>query len=683
MKPSLFVLTTLALGLVGALAQEGPFPPENWPDTADAAKEIHYIVTDPDATFEPLGNQWFEGDLTVLNGGDQATRAVTIGGFSGTRTQGNYLNIADAFYFDWDDDPVIDILIQFYGDGSVLAADGSPRNFNFLTGTLPGGPGGNLNDVNGGSLPIEANNGKWNWALFRIENGERPDGGSFVGPPAENAQGNISAGGVNGGTIRFQNVAGLTVRVVAFGEEGAFGEPEQINQFLGKEFCEPPPETNHAWIDIANETSHHLELLDNGDQNVTIANDIGPANDKRRAVVADGMYMNFGITDEYLGKGCNDPLVMKVCIEYYDDPDRVGSIFGPEAYATDAQGGIDIYNPGKLWHTEGSGEWRKIAFRVPDVNLSGVNTGAFTGGPRLFFETSGLYISRVDMAVLRTGEHPLAGQDPLTDCFEDPAICTDAYGHFAEYDLHLEVQNGIGPGNSGGDQEMIQEEAGPAEDRRQAVRPAMDDGTAGFPHNYMNFAILNEVFGPTTQPNAHLSICATYYDDPELIGATFRPEVFQTDVGGLTTLGFTPGDRVTTIEGSGEWKEAYFEIPQIKFTGVNQGLQAAARFVFTGKIFFTKIQYGVIRPCGPLKGINPLEECKPAESPTLSIGWTESGEILLQWPSGSTAFQLESTADISSNTWTPMPSDPAIADGIASVSIPASETTFFRLTEMP
>ena len=680
-KLSLNVSMLLLLGVIGTMAQEGPFSPEDWPETVDPSKEVHYVVTDPDASFEPAGNLWFEGDLQVMSGGDQATRSVVIGGFNGTRTLGSYLNVADAFYFDWGDDPVVDILIQFYGDGSVLAADGTPRNFTFLTGTLPGGPEGNLNDVLGGSLPVEANNGKWNWALFRIENGTRPDGGRFIDQPAENAQGNISAGGVNGGTIRFQNVAGLTVRVVAFGQEGAFGEPDQINRFEDKDFCAPPPETNHVWYDISQESGNQLELLDNDDQSVSFANNVGPANDKRRAAVADGQYMNFGITDEYLGKPCNDPVVMKVCVEYYDDPELAGSLLGPEAFATDAQGGMDVFPPGKLWHTEGSGEWRKIAFRVPNVNLSGIKTGAFTGGPRLFFETSGIHVSRVEMAVLRGGEHPLAGQDPLTDCFEDPAICTDLYGNFAEYDLQLETQNGLGPGNSGGDQEMVMEEAGPGEDRRLAVRAAMEDGTAGFPHTYMNFAIQDSIFGPSSQPNAHLSICVTYYDDPDLIGAKFRPEVYQRDLGGLTTFGFTPEDHVTTLQGTGQWREAYFEIPEIKFNGVNQGPQAAARFVFTDKIFFTRIRYGIIRPCGPFAGINPLEACKPSEPPTLSIHRNESGGITVQWPDEAGTFQLESTGDITIDAWSPFPGDPTVDEGVSSVSTTVAETTFFRLLE--
>lgn len=679
MRRLFFASTLFALGIVGTLAQEGPFSPEDWPATADPEKEVHYVVTDPDATFSPVGAQWFEGDLQVLSGGDQATRSVNIGGFQGTRTLGAYLNVADTFFFDWGDDPVIDILIQFYGDSSVLAADGTPRDFNFLTGTLPGGPDGNLNNVLGGSLPVEANNGQWNWALFRIENGVRPDGGSYVDQPADNAEGNISAGGVNGGTVRFQNVAGLTVRVVAFGQEGAFGEPEQVNRFQSKAFCAPAPETNHVWYDIANESGDHLELLNDGDQTVSIASNIGPSGDRRRAAIAGGQYMNFGITENYLGEPCSDPVVIKMCVEYYDDPEHAGSLFGPEAFATDGQGGTDIFPVEKLWVTEGSGEWKKIAFRVPDVNLSGVNTGDLTGGPRLFFETARLYVARVDMAVLRTGDHPLAGQDPLADCFEDPAICTDLYGNYAEYDLHNEVQNGLGPGRSGGDQEMIEEEAGPDDDRRLAVRPAMDDGTAGFPHQYLNFALQEEVFGPSSQPNAHLAVCVTYYDDPELIGASFRPEVYQREVGGLTTFGFTPEDRVTVIQGSGEWRDAYFEIADIKFNGVNQGPQAAARFVLSDKIFFSRIRYGVIRPCGPFAGINPLEECKPAELPSLSISRVESGEILLQWPNGSNGFQLESTSDIAGDTWAPVAIDVSTDDGVSSVTISVSESTFYRL----
>ena len=682
MKPIVSFLLLSSLTFLQTLGQQGPFSPDDWPATVDPDKEVHYVVSDRDAVFEPAGGQWFEGDLSIQGGGDQATRNVIIGGYRGTRTLGAYLNIADAYFFDWGDDPVIDILVQFYGDASILAADGTPRDFLFLTGTLPGGPDGNLNEVAGGSLPVEANNGKWNWALFRIENGTRPDGGRYVDQPADNAQGNIGAGGVNGGTIRFQNVAGLTVRVVAFGEEGAFGEPDQINQFESKDDCPAPPETNHVWADMAHDSNHHLELLNNGDQTVNVVQNVGPAGDKRQAVVAEGQYMNFGITDHYLGLPCNDPVVMKVCITYYDDPALTGTLFGPEAFATDALGGVDIFPPEKLWRSQGTGEWKSIAFRVPDVTLSGVNTGSLTGGPRLFFETPGIHVSKVEMAILRTGEHPLAGQDPLTDCFEDPAICTDQYGNYAEYDLHLELQNGLGAGNSGGDQEMILEEAGPAQERRMSVRPALDDGTPGFPHRYMNFAILDEAFGPSTQPNAHLSLCVTYYDNPELAGATFRPEVYQRDVGALTTFGFTPDDEVITLEGSDQWKEAYFEIPEIKFNGVNQGPQAAARFVLSDKIHFTRIRYGVLRPCGPFAGINPLEDCKPQEAPTLMLALDDTGTITLQWAGDSTSFTLESTPELLEAAWTPIDATPILSNGISSITLPPeAPSAYFRLRQ--
>ena len=193
--------------------------------------------------------------------------------------------------------------------------------------------------------------------------------------------------------------------------------------------------------------------------------------------------------------------------------------------------------------------------------------------------------------------------------------------------------------------------------------------------------IVNNI-GPSSQLNAHLSICVTYYDDPELIGGTFRPEVFQVESGGLTTFGFTPDDRVTTLHGTGQWREAYFEIPDIKFTGVNQGPQGAARFVFTDKIYFTQIRYEIIRPCGPFTGINPLEECKPSDPPTLSISRNGSGELNIQWPSNDAAFQVESTLDITADTRTLFPINPTTDDGISSVIFSVSETTFFRLIEV-
>src|SRR5207247_1222207 len=107
-----------------------------------------------------------------------------------------------------------------------------------------------------------------------------------------------------------------------------------------------------------------------------------------------------------------------------------------------------------------------------------------------------------------------------------------------------------------------------------------------------------------------------------LIGATFRPEVYQSDRSGLLTFAFTTADIAVPLEGTDAWRDAYFEIPDVKFNGVNQGPQAAARFVTSGQIHFTRLRYAVIRPCGPMAGVNLLEGCKPA--PTLGISRTGS-----------------------------------------------------------
>ena len=120
-----------------------------------------------------------------------------------TALVGNYLNIADSLYEDWADQEVIDILVPVYGDSAVLAPDGNPRNFNFLTGTLP-----EINFPLGGSIPVECRNREWNWILFRIDNGIRgSDGSRFVGSIPANAQGGTTFAGVNGGTIRFEGEA--------------------------------------------------------------------------------------------------------------------------------------------------------------------------------------------------------------------------------------------------------------------------------------------------------------------------------------------------------------------------------------------------------------------------------------------------------------------------------------------
>jgi hypothetical protein len=643
-------------------------------------KLVHFLVTDGGLTAP--GGLWTEG-LNILSGGDQVTEDVTIGGHVGKKVTGSFLNVADPMFTDWAASEFIDILVQVYGNESVLSAQGQPRNFNFLTGVLP-----ELAAPVGGQIPVEGKNSRWNWVLFRIPNGVRAsDGTRFVGSIPANAQGGFQNGGVNGGTIRFEGVAGLTVRVIAFGEEGAFGTPEDINLFLPPEACDPEPNTNLASLDIATGTADHLEVLNNGDQTVTYRDNVGPASDRRRAVGPDGLYLNFGILDNYLGKPCNDPRSVKVCADFYDDPAfaGLGVKFGPEAFATDPLGGVGFYPANKRQTLAGTGQWIRRSWTVPAVNLFGVNAAPLTAGPRFLSENGQVFVSRVQLAVLRTGEHPLAGQDPLADCIEDLNVCTDAYGQFAELDLKLDVRNGLDVGSSGGDQNMIVEEAGPVNDRRMAVRPAHDDGPTGFAHAYLNFAITGEALGPNSQPPAHLAICMTYYDNPSLAGTRIKPEVYITERNGVETFAFIPDSAYVTLEGTDQWRDAYWEIPDVKFNGVNQGPQAAARFTtldagdVQAKIAVSRLRYAVIRPCGPMKGVNLLEACKPVTDVTLEIEQA-GNEVKLSWPAAATDFQVEATPDLGNPQWGVINVTLEVIDGRNVATLPiGTGTQYFRL----
>ena len=677
---TLHSLLPLFCGLISAslLAQQGPFPPEAWPPIINPAASIQYVSIGDGL---PAPNGKWTPNLSILSGGDQLTADITIGGFPGKKVTGNYLNTADTNqgYTQWADQDTIDILMQIYGNGAVLSSSGAPRNFNFLIGTLP-----ELQAPIGGKIPVDAKNGKWNWVLFRIANGTRPsDGSRYVGSIPANAQGGTQNAGVNGGTIRMEGVPNLIVRAIAWGPSGAFGDPDAINQFASAQTCDPEPNTNLVWNDLAANTKDHLDLLSGGDQASVVETGIGPAGDKRRAVKAGGSFLNFGITGNYLGKPCNDARTVKICVEYYDDAALAGAVsFGPEAYATDALTGIGIYPEANRQILKGTGKWQRRSWIIPAVNLRGVNTTPLTGGPRLSFTGGAVSISRIDLAVFREGNHPLAGQDPLSDCYTDPDICLGIYGDFAEMDLAKGILDGLSPGNSGGDQEMIQEEAGPASDRRPSIRPAFDDGSPAFTHNYLNFAITDEKLGPSSQPNAQLAICLTYYDNPDLIGKTFRPEVYQSERNGNVTFAFTPGNTAVALEGTGKWRDAYFELPDVKFTGVNQGPQAAARFALTGKIAVSRVRYAVIRPCGPNAHKNLLQGCKPVTSVDLTAARIAGGKIRFSWPATAEGFVLQSQDNLDPINWSTVTPAPTINGDATVVEVSADAARrFYRLSK--
>ena len=230
LRPAILLLLTLALNLH---AEKGSLDPEMLPPGIDPARKVHFVSID--GAFKPANTNW-QASLKTLTGGDHATEAVTIGGHTGVKVSGIKFNNADELYPFWADKHVIDILMQVYGDEALVDANGKVRYFNFLTGTLP-----EPIAVDGGTVPAQINNKKWNWVLFRIPNGLRHmDGGRLVGTIHPKAKGDSPFAGVsrlsgqNGGTIRMDGLHDLKVRFVAFGEKGAFGEPEQINVFSGE-----------------------------------------------------------------------------------------------------------------------------------------------------------------------------------------------------------------------------------------------------------------------------------------------------------------------------------------------------------------------------------------------------------------------------------------------------------------
>ena len=186
----------------------------------------------------------------------------------------------------------------------------------------------------------------------------------------------------------------------------------------------------------------------------------------------------------------------------------------------------------------------------------------------------------------------------------------------------------------------------------------------------------------STQPNARLAICMTYYDNPALAGRSFRPEVYQSDRNGTTTFAFTPANIAVVLQGTDRWRETYFELPDVKFNGVNQGPQAAARFAVNGKIFFSRVRYAVIRPCGPYAGVNLLVDCKPV---SLGVAPATNGMLRLTWPAESTNYVLESTPTLLPTQWRTVTNPAPTVEGASRVVTITNTGTdaYYRLRSTP
>jgi hypothetical protein len=666
----------------------GPYPVTNGQFTAGTAFPTninpnlfaHYWTLDA-ATTPPNGN-WLNC-LGLVTGGDQATADVTFRGLPGKQATQANINIYDQNWQVWNTNGLIDILMCVYGDGGVLRSPTDTnqcRRLQFLCGTLPTD---SSSTVYGGMYATNAYNSQWNWILFTITNNFQTNylGDREVGSIKTNIVGTAPYGGINGGTIRIQGpdnggATGLSIRAVAFGQHGVFGTAPDINQFVQPDgSCPPVLGVNLVGIDLNAGYTNHLQVINDPatSQDVTFANNIGPAGDKRKAVIPNGYYLNFGIVSNYLGQPCNDNVTMKVCVDYYDDPAFAGAgvTFGPYAYATDNLGDIAYLTSG-LVTLQGTGQWIHQSWVIPNVNLMGVSTAPLTGGPQFISANGQVAVSRCYIAALRTSG-PLAGQDPLADCYQDPNICYGVYGTYAELDLAHGVTNGVDVGTSGADQTQVVEMAGPLNDQRLSVRPDYA------PSYYMNFQILTNALGPDSQGNVHLAMLVTYYDDPALAGHGFRPQVWNSQQFNVTAFTYmTPAENIV-LQGTGTWRDAYWELGTIFLKGIGQA-HAAARFECDSPIHISRIRYAVIRPCGPTADQNLLSSKVP-----LAAAPDTNALVRLSWPYQAPQAVLQAAPALG-GTWSSFAGTPVVEGGTQSVlrfGPTNANNQFFRLNLTP
>lgn len=660
------------LAATATQAQTGPFSVTDWPPTINANATVDYVIIDPNAAFTTPGG-WNPG-LTLANGGDEAYSGITLDTLFGDQATSSFINIADPNYTMFANVPVIDVLLQVYGNSSLYNADGSAKNVSFLEGQL-----NYLTTPSAGTVPLGANNNQWNWMLFTVTNPIDPlTGFRYVGDTSYPQQTGGQFGGVNSGTLRIQGIGtGLTIRAVALGPQGAFGTSNQVNVFVAGATCAPEPAVNPTYIDFNQKATNYLSVINDANLGETVSEQsgVGPVGDLRTAIQSTSGVMNFGILSNYLGLPCNTPHTMKLGIEVYDDPGYAGTQIMPSQFATDSQGDLGAYG-GSSYTLTGSGNWLKLGFWIPGVDLQGVGTAPLTGGPTLSFVGGSPFVDRIELGIIRTGTNVLAGQDPLPDYRMNPLICATNYGYFAEWDPHRGITNNLTVGSSGGDQNMVVAMAGPPDDQRLAEAPAPGSG-----NNNIQFALENNVFGPSLQDNANVAIRLTYYDDPSLVGAQIGLNAYQSFVNGISTIiGAPPApyNARAVLKGTGKWVDAYFYLPNVNFYGVNQGPQSVVRLetspanpanADTGDVYVSRIRYDVIRPCGPFEGINMLQalEIQPTNT-TAAVSWFGTAALQGSTTLGAPFSDILSVTNTLTNSYT--------APGLTSAQ-------FFRLRYPP
>jgi hypothetical protein len=96
-----------------------------------------------------------------------------------------------------------------------------------------------------------------------------------------------------------------------------------------------------------------------------------------------------------------------------------------------------------------------------------------------------------------------------------------------------------------------------------------------------------------------------------------------------------PYNARAVLQGTGRWQDAYFELPNVNFNGVNANY-SVVRFE-TGSVPGTntpavvcvcRVRFDVIRPCGPFQGIDYLQTLGIATTnASVSVNWRGSGTL--------------------------------------------------------
>jgi len=621
-------ILSLAAGALTSTAQTGPFSPGDWPSTVNGSASVDYCILDPNNSFTAQPD--WNNVLYLPGGGDQVFVGITLATLFGDQVANanGFLNIADPNYAQFVNTPIIDVLLQVYGDDAVYA--------NAVSG-LEGQVGSTVTLVAPSvSIPPGANNGQWNWMLLEITNPVDQFGFRTVGDTSFPTTFDGENGGVNNGTIRFGNCEGWTVRAIAWGPKGAFGTTNQINVFAPPLVCAPEPAVNLAYVDFNQKITNNLIVINSSSNGETynLQNGVGPTNDLRTAIQCNSGLMNFGILSNYLGLPCNTPRTMEVGLEFYDDPSFAGSTFAPYQYATDAQG--DLANYSSFTYTmTGSGRWLKVAFTIPGVDLEGVGTTPLTGGPTIMFSGSAPFIDRVELGIYRTGSNALAGLTPDIRYDIDPFVCLTNYGYYAEWNPSAGIINNLTAG-------LPTTISGPTNDQRICEAGQEAGGVQPY---YLQFDVLNYIFGPMQQDNLDVTIIMTYYDDPTLVSNKLYPQIYQTWNNGVSVLATPSGQYNTsvTLQGTGKWLDAFFEIPNANLYGVYGNPQAVCRYAATGPVCVSRVRYDVIRPCGPFEGIDYLQTLAMVRS---------NAQINLNWRGTATVQAAPTVKGVWTNAYT-------------------------------